>query len=959
MASRNASSISVSRSPPKVDGGDCKKREEGEQANFGIISSTIDRLKKEVQANRSMHVKEKIESNATHLKACTAYLQSLADTRQVSNATEQGGTKNMFTLRIESAHCKLSDSDLMLGDKDNVNCQEEGSSASSTVIYGSSSGCKSIVRAIKIPFVERIPPYTAWIFLDRNQRMADDQSVVGRRRIYYDKCGNEALVCSDSEEEVAEEEDERHEFTEGDDFVLRMTIQEHGQSEAVFSSLGQYIEAKPSELEARNIFLMEQDKKKQVKNFETPAATAENIASSDDILLGKDLNAALDSFDNLFCRRCLVFDCRLHGCSQGLVLPSEKQSPWSNPEEDNKRPCGSQCYLLALKATENIAVADSSTPDVCEVTPLLRSTKDFFMECSPKEGSGANSSCTGVKRLTTVMAEGACSGEDVTTESNQADANARKEASTLQHTEFSRRGKRQIKHGGISRKDYKRTAKEVLVSMRKRQKTIAVSDMDTIVRGNTPPSDVNFSSNTRCSDSSKIKNSQKKLFRTISVAKRSRKQDLSNMDDDHAHDIKKEDEGTETRSVNDVSVESHGKQCTYSKDAKVEISADKHWDNGWSALEKSLYLKGIEIFGKNSCLISRNLLSGVKTCSEIAKYMSHSGSVLQYGDVRNLRSDGSGKADCIDTNEIEVRTRSRFWRRRGRVRRLKYTWKSAGHPSIRKRMADGKGQPCKQYTPCGCQLTCGKQCACLRGGTCCEKYCGCSKSCKNRFRGCHCAKSQCRSRQCPCFAAGRECDPDVCRNCWVSCGDGSFGVPPQRGDNYECRNMKLLLKQQQRVVLGKSDVAGWGAFLRNPVNKHDYLGEYTGELISHKEADKRGKIYDREDSSFLFNLNDQFVLDAYRKGDKLKFANHSPNPNCYAKVIMVAGDHRVGIFAKERIGAGEELFYDYRYEPDRAPVWAKKPEGSNTRRDETLSSHGRAKKNCLKLILLLLTDIAP
>jgi hypothetical protein len=39
-----------------------------------------------------------------------------------------------------------------------------------------------------------------------------------------------------------------------------------------------------------------------------------------------------------------------------------------------------------------------------------------------------------------------------------------------------------------------------------------------------------------------------------------------------------------------------------------------------------------------------------------------------------------------------------------------------------------------------------------------------------------------------------------------SCGDGSLGEPPARGDGYQCGNMKLLLKQQQRVRLSISTV---------------------------------------------------------------------------------------------------------------------------------------------------------
>nr|KYP63765.1 Histone-lysine N-methyltransferase EZA1 [Cajanus cajan] len=623
----------------------------------------------------------------------------------------------------------------------------------------------SLAKGNRIPHKEKLPPYTSWVYVARNEKMAEDQSVIGKYQMYYDKNKGEMVICSDSEEEI---EEVKHDFTEIEDQILRMTLEDYESTRKVLGVVKESIKTTDSQIQERYEKLKE--KNNEILDQNTEPCDCKGCESHIGICLEKSLSDNLENYDILFCRQCYIFDCPVHGTNQPLIYPSEKQPIWFEPE-GSRKPCSDQCYLLQARAKEEYRIFTCF---------------QFQKICLFNQNKGV---VDGQKDLT-----------------NEIQANQ-----------------------------------------------------------------------------------------------------LSN---------------------------------------SMEMQVDETTNNSnWKPLEIDLYLKGLELFGKNSCLIARILLSDLKTCLEVARYMFSGGESMPHGSIPSSMMDINEKINA-ESSDKEMASKSKSQRKKGKPRKFNYSRKSAGLPPRLRKIAYGESLCNKQYSPCGCHGMCGKECPCLLNGTCCEKYCGCFKLCNNRFRGCYCAKSQCKSRLCPCFAANRECDPDVCRNCWVSCGDGSLGEPPRCGDG-QCGNMNILLGQKQRILLGKSDVAGWGAFTKNPIKKNACLGEYTGELITQKEADKRGKLYHRINISFLFNLNDQasWVIDACRFGDKLKFANHSSKPNCYAKVMLVGGDHRVGIFAKENIEAGDEIFYDYYYALESAPAWALPSKDETSKKDEVASSRGKAKKH--------------
>ena len=208
------------------------------------------------------------------------------------------------------------------------------------------------------------------------------------------------------------------------------------------------------------------------------------------------------------------------------------------------------------------------------------------------------------------------------------------------------------------------------------------------------------------------------------------------------------------------------------------------------------------------------------------------------------------------------------------------------------------------YIPCihfGNEI-CDEKCLCSKRGSC-EIYCRCNQIlCKYAYHGCHCCKGDCTTNHCPCFVNGRECNPQICKNCDISINN----------NNDRCKNMQLQQDYESKLIVGISKIAGWGLFAKEDIKKDNLIGEYKGELINDDIVNKRDRFKDYDRSTYMFKLDDEYTVDSRKMGNMLRYANHSKiNANSYPKIIFSGGHRKIGLFAKKNIKKGEEILFDY------------------------------------------------
>ncbi|KAL1900794.1 hypothetical protein Cpir12675_000808 [Ceratocystis pirilliformis] len=166
---------------------------------------------------------------------------------------------------------------------------------------------------------------------------------------------------------------------------------------------------------------------------------------------------------------------------------------------------------------------------------------------------------------------------------------------------------------------------------------------------------------------------------------------------------------------------------------------------------------------------------------------------------------------------------------------------------------------------------------------------GCGESCQNRIML-------------------YECDKENCNIGKAHCTNRAFQTLAERkvqGNKYS-----------MGVEVIKTESRGYGVRANRCFEANQIIVEYTGEIITEEECQRRmEENYKDNECFYLMSFDQNMILDA-TTGSIARFVNHSCKPNCRMVKWVVHGQPRMALFAgDDPIMTGDELTYDYKFDP--------------------------------------------
>lgn len=196
--------------------------------------------------------------------------------------------------------------------------------------------------------------------------------------------------------------------------------------------------------------------------------------------------------------------------------------------------------------------------------------------------------------------------------------------------------------------------------------------------------------------------------------------------------------------------------ATSAADATTDAATlDDLRDPHWIGADQTLFRVVRAVYGANYCAIAGAMLT--KTCRQVYAFAQH---------------------DAAEQPPPQQQLNDATTKRKRKLKRWSNLARKSHH--LKENMSNHR----HNFTPCDHPgHACDGRCPCTGTASFCEKFCKCSGDCPHRFPGCRC-RAQCSTKQCPCYLAGRECDPDLCRTCGADRFEGD-------GEPIACKNVSV------------------------------------------------------------------------------------------------------------------------------------------------------------------------